>query len=301
MTQPDPIARTVVGNPAARRQPHRLTFDPTPDASRRPGCPPAAPAPQTGDEQRRGGWLSFAASLAVAVAGLASLPRTPPHAAGASPQPAAALADPMSAVAALPAGHRPVDASVDDCKAPLEPGHDPAPLAARTVAAESAKALAAEPAGSEEGDAGPRAAASVKAEAASVGASAVLPAEARPYPDATLDLIQAVIDDAPPRSSKAVVASPGMFPASDSAQTASARIDRAPVAYGAKPRAVAAPRPVRAMHRGAPALTPLQRGQCGHLGFIGRGFCEQRVRLAYCSGRYGRSADCPLPQPNLAN
>lgn len=47
--------------------------------------------------------------------------------------------------------------------------------------------------------------------------------------------------------------------------------------------------------RAKDGLALAQCRQCDHMGAIPRGFCENRVRLAYCSGRYGRLADCPLP------
>lgn len=47
--------------------------------------------------------------------------------------------------------------------------------------------------------------------------------------------------------------------------------------------------------RAKDGLALAQCRQCDHMGAIPRGFCENRVRLTYCSGRYGRLADCPLP------
>ena len=301
MTQPDPIAKTVDGSPAARRQPRRLTFDSTSSASPISGRPPAPLALQAGDGQRRGGWLSFAASLAVAAAGLASLPRTPPHAAGASPQPAAsAMAKPVLVAADPPAELVPSDASTDRCTAPTEPRGNSAPLASQAGAAEPTGVSIVEPGIARQGDAGPGVAVPVPAAAASVDVSATLPADARPQADAAPSLIRAAVVDTASHS-PAGAASPGARPAESFAEPVPDRIGRGSIDRDARPLAVAAPRPLKAMHRATPALTPLQRRQCGHLGFIGRGFCEQRVRLAFCSGRYGRSADCPVPQPNLAN
>lgn len=55
------------------------------------------------------------------------------------------------------------------------------------------------------------------------------------------------------------------------------------------------PRSVDPYCRAKDGLALAQCRQCDHMGAIPRGFCENRVRLAYCSGRYGRLADCPLP------
>lgn len=57
----------------------------------------------------------------------------------------------------------------------------------------------------------------------------------------------------------------------------------------------------RSMRLAAGGLTRVQAHQCGHLGALSRGFCEQRVQLTYCTGRYGRTGDCPLPTIAMPN
>lgn len=47
--------------------------------------------------------------------------------------------------------------------------------------------------------------------------------------------------------------------------------------------------------QGTRGLALAQCRQCTGMGVIERGFCQQRVQLSYCSGRYGLVSDCPLP------
>lgn len=321
----DPGAAADSGG-LSRRVPRRLTFDSEPvtihdllaqdsdmaGSGPRIESPGRSAAGRVASEppSRARRWASFMAPVAVVAAGLASLPAAPPGGAH------RAMAAGMTAGSAIAAPQVPVAEAAAAPSGPAAPGMAVAAAAAVVpqggaavpeAAASHARLLPASPVGPAVPDA-------VAMRPAALPSNGALPdVQAAPGPADSAAADAAARTDRPTRGGQAaiqrsaVLSGPGEPRPGAPAPVAGARSTRA----GAG-RAVLEPsepaafrnglqRPVRLARGVSGGLTLVQARQCGHLGTLPRGFCEQRVQLTYCTGRYGRSGDCPLPAIAMPN
>ena len=310
-----------------RRVPRRLTFDSEPATvhdllALEPAGAGAPPAPAGGAGRglplrpaRR--WASFLVPVAVVAAGLASLPSTPP---GMVRQ--ATAAEELAAPTLRPPAAVPVAAS-GDATEPAAIPHGVAALAAAPSAGPESVAQSAPTVSAPVQDKPSLAAhallgasdpmpaiAALGAEALSAVSSAPAPGSQTTGSDSRRT--EPALDGSAARASArgagmAASASrsgprQGLLSAVPNvrlSQTGSGRL----MAGASEPAGLrrSVPRPVRASWVISSGLSLVQARQCGHLGALPRGFCEQRVQLAYCTGRYGRSGDCPLPTIAMPN
>lgn len=91
--------------------------------------------------------------------------------------------------------------------------------------------------------------------------------------------------DSPPRST--APSGPSVRPPDKASPAGAARVQSS--------------RPAPDACRGASGLALAQCRECARLDVLQRGFCNERMRLAYCAGRYGRTADCPTPAVAMPN
>lgn len=99
------------------------------------------------------------------------------------------------------------------------------------------------------------------------------------------------------------VARPPAMPPADSAVRPAASSSRSGRAVDRSPSeaAPARSRPAPAACHGASGLALAQCRACARLDVLQRAFCNERTRLTYCAGRYGRTADCPAPAVTTPN
>lgn len=316
---------------SSRRVPRRLTFDSEPatihdllaqDAAdsgppgagaRRGAAGGIAPASEPPSRARR--WASFMAPIAVVAAGLASLPAAPPEGAH---RVAAAGGRVVPTSLPMAAPHAQVAQAAGMPAAQVSSG-DSAPAAAAAVAQGGAVADVTSPKG-----AVPHAAAFPAVPASPA------PPDAAPTPPGVLPARDALLDARSAPAAAQQVAPGAALRPERFAESAVQAVARGPGAasgraglreampapgLGAQPARAGSARSAsdlfepaasrggsqRSARLAAGGLTRVQAHQCGHLGALPRGFCEQRVQLTYCTGRYGRTGDCPLPTIAMPN